>query len=131
MSLSTPARPDLAAYEEATRASKNAVVTQLRDLLGVRLVAVIAGVKETRAVHEWADSDRPIRTPGVEVRLRTALQAARMISDAESSVVAQSWMQGLNPALNDQSPARVLREGDIDEDGASVLAAARAFAGIG
>jgi hypothetical protein len=39
--------------------------------------------------------------------------------------------QGLNPQLDDWSPARLLREGDIDEVGPLVLAAARAFAASG
>ncbi len=35
--------------------------------------------------------------------------------------------QGLNPQLDDRSPARLLREGDIDETGPEVIAAERAF----
>jgi hypothetical protein len=41
--------------------------------------------------------------------------------------VAQAWFQGLNPQLDDGSPARLLREGDLDEVGPLVVAAARAF----
>jgi hypothetical protein len=42
--------------------------------------------------------------------------------------VAQAWFQGLNPQLEDRSPARLLREGDLDDVGPQILAAARAFA---
>jgi len=31
--------------------------------------------------------------------------------------VVQAWFQGLNPQLEDRSPARLLREGDLDEVG--------------
>ncbi|HEY5151894.1 MAG TPA: hypothetical protein VIJ23_19190, partial [Mycobacterium sp.] len=55
------ARVDLAAFEDATRLSPAGLVTSLRAALGVRLVAVIAGVKETRAVHQWADGAREVR----------------------------------------------------------------------
>jgi hypothetical protein len=33
--------------------------------------------------------------------------------------------------LEDRSPARVLRDGDLETDGASVLAAARQFSAVG
>jgi hypothetical protein len=63
-------RVDLAAFEDATRLSPAALVTALRAALGARLVAVIAGVKETRAVHQWADGARDVRDPQVLDRLR-------------------------------------------------------------
>lgn len=127
----TPARPDLAAYEAATKAAPEVLVKELRGLVGVRLVAVIAGVRETRAVHEWADGSRAVRNPTVLPRLRVAYQVARLIADVEDAAVAQAWLQGLNPSLDDQSPARMLREGDIDVVGPRVLAAARSFAATG
>lgn len=45
--------------------------------------------------------------------------------------MVQSWFQGLNPQLEDRSPTRLLWEGDLDEVGPLVLAAARAFAATG
>jgi len=41
--------------------------------------------------------------------------------------VTRAWFQGLNPQLDDQSQARLLREGDIDEVGPEIIAAERAF----
>jgi len=38
---------------------------------------------------------------------------------------------GLNPQLDDRSPARLLRDGDLDDAGPKVLTAARAFAATG
>lgn len=103
------------------------VATQLRELLTPRLVAYLAGVRETRAVHHWADGSREVRSAEIEARLRLALQVALMLNEADSSRVVQTWFQGLNPHLDDRSPARLLREGDPDEVGPLVLAAARAF----
>jgi hypothetical protein len=40
----------------------------------------------------------------------------------------QPWLQGLNPILGEQSPARLPREGELEQDGPRVLDAARAFA---
>ena len=125
MSL-TEARPDLAAHTRAVRASFPELVSELRSVLGARLVACLGSVKETRAVHKWADGECE---PSEEVRnrLRVALQVALPLADAESSEIAQAWFQGPNPQLDDRSPARVLREGEPDEVGPAVIAAARAF----
>jgi hypothetical protein len=63
----------------------------------------------------------------VQQRLRLALQVALMIADADGPEVARAWFQGLNPQLDDRAPARLLRDGDLDEVGREVVAAARAF----
>ncbi len=120
-------RPDLEAHEHASRADFTVVAKELSGLLGPRLVAYLAGVTETRAVHQWASGERKLRDPEKERILRLALRIARLISDHDTPRVAQSWFQGLNPQLDDRSPARLLREGDLDEVGPQVLAAARAF----
>jgi hypothetical protein len=120
------ARPDLAAHTHAMRASFPEVAGELRELLGARLVAYLGGVRETRAVHQWVDEGRQ---PSAEVqqRLRLALQVALPIAEADSKEIAQAWFQGLNPQLDDRSPARMLRDGDFEEAGPAVVAAARAF----
>lgn len=125
MAVQAPARPELA-HAQAVRAAFPDAVGMLRELLGRKLVAYIGGVKETRAVNEWADG---AREPSAEVqaRVRLALQVALMIEFSDGRRVAQAWFQGLNPQLDDRSPARVLREGELETDGQAVLAAARAF----
>lgn len=131
MTLASPSRPDLNAYTAAVRADQRTVVRELRELLGARLVAYLGGVQETRAVRQWADGTRKIRDAGDEQRLRIAYQAALVITARDTREVAQSWFQGLNPQLGDRSPARLLVEEKPDEAGPAVLAAARAFAGVG
>ena len=123
------ARPDFAAHDRAYRLPIDRVVTELRDVLGAKLVAYIAGVTETRAVREWADGVRTPRSP-VPERLRLTLQVVEMLRQRESTAVVAAWVQGLNPRLDDRSPARLLREGDLEEVGPQVLAAARAFAAV-
>jgi hypothetical protein len=119
-------RPDLAAHDHAIRQAFPVVVKELREILGAKLVAYIAGVTETRAVHEWADGVREPRG-SVEGRLRFALRVAAFIGERDGPGVSQAWFQGLNPQLDDRSPARLLREGDLEEVGPQILAAARAF----
>ena len=123
-------RVDLAAFEDATRLSPAELVTVLRAALGVRLVAVIAGVKETRAVHQWADGVRDVRDPQVLDRLRLTYRVVRTLDVHENQQIVQAWMQGLNPILGERSPARLLRDGDLEQDGPRVLDAARAFAAL-
>jgi hypothetical protein len=123
----TAPRPDLEAFDYATRAPFNFVAKALIDILGAKLVAYIAGVREARAVQQYAYESRSPRHPAIEPRLRLALRVARLISRHDNREVAQAWFIGLNPQLNDRSPARLLREGGIDEVGPEIIAAARAF----
>jgi hypothetical protein len=112
------------------RAAFPAVVQELRDLLGSRLVAYLGSVGETRAVQQWAEGERE-PSEATRRRLRLALTVAHLIAEVDGPEVTQSWFQGLNPQLDDKSPARVLREGDIDQAGPEVLGAARTFLGLG
>jgi hypothetical protein len=127
----TSAKPDLDAYNSAMTMSTAELVTELRDLLGAKLVAYLGRVKETRAVRQWAEGTRAIANPVDVDRLRVAYRAAAMITARDSKQVAQAWFQGLNPLLDDRSPARLLREGELDEVGPQVLTAARQFAAVG
>jgi hypothetical protein len=122
----TVSRPGLAAHTLAVRSTFPEVAGALRELLGPRLVAYLGAVRETRAVHQWAEG---ARTPSdaVQQRLRVALQVASMVAEVEGPRIAQAWLQGLNPQLDDRSPARLLREGDLQEVGPAVIGAARAF----
>ncbi len=128
---STPvARPDYEAHVRATRSTFPEVVREVRDILGPKLCAYLGSVKETRAVHQWADGSRK-PSADVQRRLRTALQAAAPIAAVDSAAIAQAWFQGLNPQLDDRSPLRLLREGDLDEVGPEVIGTARAFLASG
>lgn len=127
----TSAKPDLAAYRDALTMTTAELAGALRDLLGARLVAYLGGVKETRAVRQWAEGSREIAKPHDMERLRLAYRAARIIAERDSKEVVQAWFQGLDPSLDDQSPARLLREGDLEVNGARVIAAARQFAAVG
>ena len=124
--MSARTKLDLQAFTEATRNPFPHVVKDVSGHLGPRLVAYIAGVVETRAVQQWIDGSRP-KDPETEKRLRLAAQLAKLIAGHDNSAVAQAWFQGLNPQLDDRSPARLLREGDVGDVGPKLLAAARAF----
>lgn len=101
------------------------VVKRLVDILGLSLVAAIAGMKETRAVSQWTTGRREPQQPQ---RLRFALQLALMIAENPNGVVPRAWFQGSNPHLGDRSPALMLRTMPLEEIQGDLMAAARSFA---
>ena len=95
--------------DEVARLTASAVVVELVDLLGFKRVSVIGNVKETRAIREWIDGSRVPQRPEA---LRTALQAARLISDADDAAVARAWFTGCNQHLDFESPIVILGRGE-------------------
>ncbi|MET4097314.1 hypothetical protein [Arthrobacter sp. UYCu712] len=130
MTAATGARGGLKAHQDSIRLADDVLVRDLRDLLGAKLVAYIGSVKETRAVRQWADGERK-PSADVMLRLRTAYHVAALLAERDSRAVVQAWFQGMNPQLDDVPPTRLLREGQLDDAGPQVLAAARAFAAAG
>ncbi|MGO1181507.1 MAG: hypothetical protein ACTHZ5_01300 [Micrococcaceae bacterium] len=123
--------PGLDAYRDSVILHVPELVSGLRSMLGAKLTAYLGGVKETRAVRQWASGER-VPSDAVVQRLRLAYQVAGLLLESQNSEnIVQAWFQGMNPQLEDQSPARILREGDLDAMGSNVLSAARAFARIG
>lgn len=122
--------PGLRAYDDSAGLPFPGLVSRLRAILGVRLVAYIGGVKSAPSVSTWADGTG---TPG-EVdreRLRQAFHVAAMLRERYDATTVQSWFKGMNPSLDDDAPAHVLREGDPLKGGRDVIAVAEAFANIG
>lgn len=125
MAVLTPSRPDLQAYREATTLEFSKLVAELTAILGKKLTAYIASVKDVRAVDRWMAGSEAYK--GVEERLRLSFRLAKMISDQDGQRVAQAWFTGLNPELNDRVPIRLLRDENLERVGPELLGAARAF----
>lgn len=106
------------------------LVAALREVLGARLVAYLAGADSTRVVSAWVDGASAV-PPGAEGRLRLAHQMAGIITGSTSPRLAQAWFQGMNPHLGDHSPARLIRETDPADSGPALVAAARVYAAQG
>ncbi len=121
----SPPRPDLRAHREATSLPFPKLVKELTAVIGKKLTAYIGSVSDVRAVDRWMSGSEPYNS--AESRLRLAYHVVRMLSDHEGKRVVQAWLAGLNPELDDRVPLRLLREGDIEEVGPKILAAARAF----
>lgn len=128
--MASDQRPGLRAHQDSVRLPFPELVARLREVLGVRLVAYIGGVKSTRSVSSWAEGTS---TPGEtdQDRLRHAFHAAALLRDRYDATTVQSWFKGMNPTLHDDAPARVLREADPMDGAREVIAVAKSFAFIG
>jgi|SRR5579872_1614389 len=117
-------RGDVNAHEHAMEIPIEEVVRELVALLGATTVAVIGGVKETRAVTQWLSGRSPQR-PHV---LRFALQLCSMIAGEADREVARAWFHGSNPQLGDAIPMMLLRDSELRDVQGPLIAAARSFA---
>jgi hypothetical protein len=122
---SRQSRPDLIAYKQSLTLEFPALVTRLVALIGRKLTAYVASVKDTRSVDGWIKGNTPYGD--VEPRLRLTFHIAQTLNDHDSPRVVQAWLTGVNPELGDRVPVRLLREGDLNVVAAELLGAARAF----
>ncbi len=113
------------AHEQAMTLPLAEAVSLLVDFLGATTVAAIAGVKETRAVAQWAASEREPQRAHV---LRFALQLTLMISDIGGREMARAWFHGSNPHLGDAVPVALLRDRPLETVQVPLMAAVRSFA---
>jgi hypothetical protein len=119
--------PDLAtasreAHRRVTESSIQQITEYLEEVLGRKLVATLAGVKDQKAVGRWTSGEREPRR-GAEERLRAAYQIFRLLMAVEAPHTVRAWFIGLNPQLHDESPILVIQEGRFQE----AMVAARAY----
>ena len=114
---------EVRAHDHAISAGIQDVVRELVDILGATMVAAIGGVGETRAVKQWM-SDREPQRPNI---LRFALQLAWIICEKGDKNMARAWFSVSNPHLNDNVPLLLLRQRDLSDVQAPLMAAARGF----
>jgi hypothetical protein len=97
------------------------IAARLQEQLGQALLSVIVD-RDVRTVARWVSGE--VQPPKAsEQRLRDTLQVMALLATADAASVTRAWFMGMNPHLNDETPAEVLADGRIRE----VLVAARAF----
>ncbi|MFS8532891.1 XRE family transcriptional regulator [Sphaerobacter thermophilus] len=122
--INTASDPITQVHRQAVSAPLTEVAGLLQEVLSRRLTAFIAGVKDGKTVSRWANGEvTEIREHETEQRLRMAYEIAQLLLLHDSPQTVKAWFIGLNPQLDDRSPAEVIREGQLRE----ALAAARAF----
>jgi hypothetical protein len=117
----TPRAVEVAAHREAVQLSVSEIARRLQLVLGQRLVAVLAGVSDAKAVGRWGRGEREPH-PDNATRLRRAYQVTALLLSANAPETIRAWFSGLNPVLDDRSPALVMAENPEE-----VLVAAREF----
>lgn len=110
------------AHRTTVETSISEVAGFLQDVLGQKLVAHMAGVSDPKTVGRWARDDRAPRGEA-ESRLREAYRIFQLLLTQESPHTVRAWFVGLNPQLDDESPAEAISEGRTRD----VLVAAKAF----
>lgn len=131
--MSSTARPgtsieaEVAVYKRSVLEDLASLVDRLRQTLGVGIVARVAGITETRAVHQWADGQRAVRSRTVEARLRLAYQAVTLVSQEYSPEVAARWFEHPCPLLDYRSPGSALAGSPPEVVGPRFMSAAREF----
>lgn len=110
-------------HAQATRASISDAASLLQDLLSQRLVAYITD-KDSKTVSRWVKGESPeIRDEDTERKLRTTYEIALLLLAHDPPQTVKAWFIGMNPNLDDTSPAEALHQGELKE----VIAAARSF----
>ncbi|HVF04417.1 MAG TPA: hypothetical protein VNA20_06230 [Frankiaceae bacterium] len=104
------------AQVRSDQAHKRTVTFQIKDIaqflqenLGQKLVAYLADVADPKTVGKWAVGQQPRHD--AETRLRAAFQIFHLLQSDESPHTVRAWFIGMNPQLDDLSPAQAIREG--------------------
>lgn len=104
----------------------NELADFLQSHLGQKLTAYLAGIKDAKAVGQWARG-RAEPSAITRERLRAAYQVTALFSSLYGDRAAQAWFFGANSAFDYQAPAAVLRVAETPEEIARVVPAGRAF----
>jgi len=118
------ARRTAAAHDQAVDLKD--IIAFLNEHLGPRLLALTVGV-DHKTVGRWLTDEKRAPRFETETRLRAAYQVFCFIQQVEASATVRAWFMGMNPQLDDKSPAEAIRDGDARD----VMAAARAFVNAG
>ncbi|MDF2443701.1 MAG: hypothetical protein JWR01_1904 [Subtercola sp.] len=113
------------AHGQAVRAGSAVIASRLQEVLGRDVVAIITG-KQSRQVSRWATGDAA-PTARDQQLLRDTFQVVELLTEVEGPEVTRMWFIGMNPQLDDQSPAEAITAGNVRD----VMAAARAFVNAG
>ena len=120
--MASPARACPAPNQPAPLA---ATVQELASVLGRKLTAYIGGAKSITEVDRWMlGTDADTSATG---RLRLGFAVVNTLKRYEDKRVVQAWFTGLNPALGERSPIRVLREETPETASSKLMSAARSF----
>ena len=117
-----PRMTAIEAHERAVIFEIKDVARYLQEALGQKLVAYMADVNDPKGVGRWAQGTQAPRDDA-ERRLRAAFQIFHLLLGEDSPHVIRAWFIGMNPQLDDDSPAEAIHDGRLKD----ALEAAKAF----
>lgn len=117
-----------AAITAPSEGSLPRVAEYLEAHLGGAVTAYLSGLADARAVTLCA-SNELAPGPLVRSRLLQAYEATRILVNAYDDETARSWFFGMNPHLDDEAPAYVLRHGNVPKDWQLIVPAAHELVG--
>jgi hypothetical protein len=112
---------EAAAFRKTVSSSVADIATFLQEMLGRNLVGHMTE-SDAKTVARWAKGENTPR-PESEKRLREIYKIVQLIQTADSPYVVRAWLIGMNPQLEDEAPANVIREGRTRD----ALIAAKAY----
>jgi hypothetical protein len=101
------------------------LLSTLTSNIGKKLTAYVAGVYDVKTIESWIEGEPVPRD--AEKRLRLTYQIVMTLTIAETPRVAQAWLIGSNPELDNRVPLSLLREGKLNQLAGHIVGAARAF----
>lgn len=117
----TKDRSDAEAHAQSVHTSIAEVARFLDDVLGSALAGYVVGV-DPKTLKRWGDGGQAPRG-AAERRLRAAHQVFMLVRTEEEAPTVRAWFIGMNPQLDDLSPAEAIHEDRYRE----AMSAARAF----
>ena len=118
-------RLDLEAHRDSLMLPMPDLLSTLTSKIGKKLTAYVASVDDVKAIESWIAGEPLPRD--AERRLRLTYQIVMTLTITDAPAVAQAWLMGVNPELDDRVPFRLLREGNLDQVAGHIVGAARAF----
>jgi hypothetical protein len=109
------------AHRLASTTTISVIAAELQKVLGPSLTTVILGGRDPKAIAQWAKGTRTPR-PAQENALRALYQVVALLSEVDGPDVIRAWFSGMNPDLEDRSPALTMQS-----DPVAVMRAAESF----
>ena len=109
-------------HRQAIREDIAVVCESLQEVIGQRLAAYGAAIKDPKQIGRYA---KGARTPSdnTAARLKEVYEVVQLLLGSETPQTVRAWLIGSNPQLNDEAPIEVLHR---NEPGRA-LRAAEAF----
>lgn len=111
--------------QQAQTATVSEMVAYLQEHLNTAGLVYVAGLSDAKMLGRWRAGAKPHAK--TRLRLQHAYHAALLVVTAYDADTAQGWFFGSNSKLDDEAPARVLRNAQSLDDLRLVVPAAKGF----